>query len=147
VIESSFSAQDYMAVTQLMSRYAWAFNTADFSALREVFSADGVLQGSSGQRHEGREAIIGYARTLAKSAAFRGRQHVIYNLLIDKANLSHCNARAYWSVVYWDGASNEKRLDSTGYSKDVFVRENNEWLIKERLIFHWKNNDCPWVGR
>jgi uncharacterized protein (TIGR02246 family) len=144
--EIAISAQDYADIMQVVSRYAWAFNTGDLKALGETFTPDGILQGSSGQRHEGRKAIIGYARQLVNTAVFRGRQHMIYNFLVEKAAVDRYQTRSYWSVIYWNGETNEKRMDSTGYSEDIFVKIDGKWFFSERLIFHWKSNQGPWIG-
>jgi hypothetical protein len=146
VTDVSISAQDYTDIMQLMSRYAWALDTGNIKAVGELFTPDGRMQDTAGKFHEGREAVVGYVRELTGTPAFRGRQHVIYNFLVDQSAPGRYQTRAYWSLIKWDDGTNEKRVDGTGYSEDIIVKIGGCWFFKERLVHRWSSTKGPWVG-
>jgi hypothetical protein len=145
--ETSLSAQDYADITNQLNRYAWALDLGDLKALGELFTPDGLMQDTSGKRYDGRDALVGYARELINTPAFRGRQHIIYNLVVDQGSADRCQTRSYWTVIKWDGETNEKKIDGTGHSEDLFVKINGKWLFKERLVHRWSSTNGPWVGK
>jgi ketosteroid isomerase-like protein len=48
------------ATRSLIERYFAAINSDDWAAVRQIFTADGVYQGSGGRPHEGVDAVVEY---------------------------------------------------------------------------------------
>lgn len=144
--QKSFNAQDYADIVHLFSRYAWALDMADLKTLETLFTPDGIMQDTAGNRYNDRDAMLGYIRTLTRTPEFRGRQHNIYNILVTGGGTDRYQTKSYWTVAKWDAPSNERRIDSTGHSEDLFVKLNGQWLFKERILYRWLSNNGPWVG-
>lgn len=134
---------DTVALQTLISRYAWALDTADLATLADLFTADARLRDTSGTVHEGRDAVMAYFGHLVRLPAFRGRQHHIDHALFEPGEDGvHC--RAYWTVTKWQRASGSKALELTGHSLDRFVATAQGWRFAERLLYYWTDEDCPW---
>ena len=136
-------AADHAAIQQMLAVYAWALDTADLDTLRALFLDDAVMQDTGGTRHEGIDAILGYCAKLTSTPAFCGRRHHIDNLLLEPTATGY-ECRAYWTVTKWDAATGQKQIDFTGHSRDVYERRPEGWRIRERLLYYWHSQDCPW---
>jgi hypothetical protein len=144
---ASISAQDFTDLTLLLSHYAWALDKGDLTALGNLFTPDGIIQDTAGNRYNGRDGVVGYVRQLTNTPEFKGRQHIIYNLVIDEAGPDRYLGRAYWTVIKWDGKTNEKKVDGTGHSVDHFVKIDGRWFLKERVVNRWSSTNGPWTGK
>jgi hypothetical protein len=140
-IDAGIDAQ----VRHLITRYVWALDVGDIATLETLFTEDCLVQDTSGARHEGRTAAMGYFTTLTRSAPFRGRRHHIDNLLYFAMSDEACHLRAYWTVDKWEVAGGRKVIEALGHSEDRFVRGPDGWRFAERLLHYWRDVDCPWV--
>jgi hypothetical protein len=136
--------QTQFELQHLISRYVWALDTGDVDGIDRLFVPQALLQDTTGQRHVGAEAVRGYFAGLTALPEFRGRQHHIdHCLLAPEGEGVRC--RAYWSVTQWLTGPGRKELIGLGHSSDLFVRWQGEWRFAERLLYHWRDADCPWA--
>lgn len=136
--------QTHFDLQQLISRYAWALDTGDLDLVCRMFTPDAVMRDTAGNRYVGVDAIRGYFTGLTALPAFRGRQHHIDHGLFEPEGAGF-RCRAYWMVAQWLTAQGRKELVSMGHSSDLFVRHQGEWRFAERLLYHWRDVDCPWA--
>ncbi len=144
-LQATASPQDRSDIEHLLAVYAWALDTADFNTLKDVFWPDAILQDTQGIEHKGRDAVMGYFKDLTSHPDFRGRQHHIDKLLLERVG-DECRCRAYWMVSRWDADTGQRQLDFIGHSNDVYLFADGVWRIRERRLFYWRSNDCPWIG-
>jgi len=134
---------DKLEIDALVARYAWALDTNNIADLDLIFTDDAVITDTSGNRYEGRDAAVGYLRTLAASAPFRGRQHLIYNMILSPTADGY-DARSYWTVTQWLTGKGTKEVVAVGHSIDGFRKVEGKWKWTARHLHHWKDSDCPW---
>lgn len=127
----------------LISRYVWALDTGDLDKTCALFTPDAVLQDTSGKRHVGVEAVRAYFGMLTRLPEFRGRQHHIDNCLFAPED-GGVRCAAYWTVSQFLTRQGRKELVAVGHSRDLFRRQGGQWRFAERLLFHWRDDSCPW---
>lgn len=127
----------------LISRYVWALDLGDVEKTCSLFTADAVLRDTSGNRHVGVGTVGAYFDMLTSLPEFRGRQHHIDNCLFEQEG-PDVRCRSYWTVTQWLTQQGRKDIVAVGHSSDRFVRQHGEWRFAERLLYHWRDADCPW---
>src|SRR5688572_23516898 len=126
--------EDKMAIKYVVDEFSNLADTKEIDKQVLLFTEDGVVESVS----KGQPATILKGREQLRQAftAFLSNFHTVYhqngqqtiNLMGDKAEaVSYCR-------VILVGKQNEKEMKTTLYTiyKDVFVKENGKWLIKER---------------
>ncbi len=144
-LQAGATPQDRSDIEHLLAVYAWALDTADLTTLQTLFTPEALLQDTQGNRYQGREAIIAYFGELTSRPDFKGRQHHIDKLLLERQG-DDCRCRAYWMVSRWDAATGHRQIDFTGHSDDIYTLAEGVWRIQERRLFYWRSDNCPWQG-
>ncbi len=136
------SADDWILIHDLYSRYSWALDTGDTEAYVGLFSPDAVVYetGPEGDRRiEGRDEIREFVLRFHGNPDFPGRQHRISQILIspdprDRADRWHVRSYVlttetkdgYAPKVFW-----------CGYGEDIVAKLDGEWFIESREIKPW----------
>jgi ketosteroid isomerase-like protein len=136
--------QTRFEIEHLISRYVWALDTGDLEQVARLVTQEALLRDTAGNPHAGREAVRGYFAGLMALPEFRGRQHHIDNCLFTPEG-EGLRCRAYWTVTQWLTGQGRKEVVAVGHSSDLFVQQQGEWRFAERLLYHWRDADCPWV--
>jgi 3-phenylpropionate/cinnamic acid dioxygenase small subunit len=132
--------QDRMAIEATLDRYVRGLDNSDEDAVAAAFTKDGKFLLPDGE-HAGEAAIRQIVKdriTLAAKQAEVGvkpvlKHHVVTNStfeFVDKNNAIH---RAYWMTVNSFGPKGIS-IGVMGTSEDVLVKQNGQWLIKERKV-------------
>ncbi len=128
--------EDIEEIHELMYAYGRAVDTKDFTALGQLFTAQGTWAGSGGGPamvgpqaiHDGMEKIFG-----AKSGViWNGDFHVFTNAIIE-LNGDTAAALSKWQFVSPDPKGGTK-VDYAGHYEDSFVREGGHWKFQHRLV-------------
>lgn len=135
---------DFLRVQSLITDYVWKLDMADIDGVLDLFLPDSIFQDTAGNEYWGREAIAGYFRGLTALPAFRGRQHHIDNLRVEPDAGGYL-VRSYWTVTKWRTAENSKVIESLGHSLDRLVRSGDGFRFAERRVYHWRDDNCPWL--
>lgn len=121
----SLTTDDITAIGQLVARHYHAYDRRDPEAFADTFTEDGVLV--LGQRHEGREQLRAWARTLDEQHGRRYR-HWVNNLVIegegDEATLA-----CYLAMFDLEG---DGRVALLGSYDDELRRVDGEWKFTIR---------------
>lgn len=125
------TADDRLAIFELMARYAWAIDTGDVEAYVACFTANAVLS-MRGMPNRGHEAIRTYVSGVVNRPDFPGRQHHHNEVLIE-GDGERCSVKSYSTISqrFEDG---ESRIVFSGLYRDVVVKQDGRWRFAER---HW----------
>jgi ketosteroid isomerase-like protein len=141
---------DRIEIEQLCARYALALDSGDADAVGVLFTADAVFD-VAGTPFKGREKIQDFARGLRATFKLDSRppaddlgrrftpmRHVISNLVLD-VNGNTATADSYWTELLSSGreasgAGKPPIVLNAGRYRDLFVKQNGRWLIKERRV-------------
>lgn len=137
---------DQMAIRDLFARYAWAYDCRDFEAVSQTFVTNGLMVVSGIDRCEGREEIARqFRKYLEQNHADKTMQHHIQHLVLD-GNSEFCRAWSYWTVPVHisDGGCH---VGALGWYEDELVKEQGQWLFRQRLIHDGMPTALPWEAQ
>jgi uncharacterized protein (TIGR02246 family) len=132
------SADDQLAIRDVIARCAWALDTGDVDAFVDCFCGDAVLLWDvfeTADRWEGEAALRHFAEFFRAQPTSAGRQHHVTNTVIT-AGPEVALARSYVTVALRQGHG-PHLLNVMGYYEDVFRREAGNWRLAERVIRDW----------
>ncbi|MBN8820057.1 MAG: nuclear transport factor 2 family protein [Sphingomonas sp.] len=136
-------AQDRAEIEDLMARYLFAIDYADYEAYGETFTEDAELEYARGTA-KGREAIKDSIRT------FKEKIGQIYTTEDGKpATLRHVLLQAVirvegdnaWTTSLWmemanNGPGDTMKMGTFGIYEDELVRQGGRWLFSRRRILN-----------
>jgi hypothetical protein len=146
-------AQDRAEIEDLMARYLFAIDYADWDSYVETFAPDGELTFASGTS-KGRDAIraavtkfaegIGrfYHTADGKPAKLR---HIILQSVI-RVEGNHAWARSQWLEMANHGEGDTPKIGTYGIYEDELVKLDGKWLFARRNVlneFISKRNSGP----
>ena len=131
----TISADDRLAVLDLLARYAWALDTGDYETYASLFTPDGLFV-ERGTPYRGREAMAAHVRELARTMA-RGNRHHNTQVLFEEGDESQCRLRSYSSHIYQPGESREGVVRMQGYYRDTCVKVEGVWYFSQRVWDEW----------
>jgi uncharacterized protein (TIGR02246 family) len=121
------------AISQTLYRFALGMDEDDIDMLAGCFTDDGVVTIGSGDRVEGREAIRAHfaQRRVRRRANGQLPRHVVTNTVMVEGDSREAKVVSYIVGVMTEAT---RTIVSAGRYNDHFVRESDQWLIKERQI-------------
>jgi len=133
------------SISDLLARYAWAYDTRDWDALVACFTPDASLTlrvtgGDLVGPFRGQAEIMRLMRDSAAAQDDR-RRHVCTNLIVDPSGPGIATARSYLTLI----SVRDGRLDvlSSGTYTDEVVLAGGSWRLRTRHI----ELDLPSDGR
>jgi hypothetical protein len=136
-------AQDRAQIEDLMARYLFAIDYADWDSYVETFATDGTIEFASGKA-TGRPAIrdlvvkfdegIGrfYHTEDGKRAKLR---HVVLQSMI-RVEGAHAWGRTLWVEMANHGPMDTMKMGTYGIYEDEFKKVNGEWFIARRNVLN-----------
>jgi len=129
----SMTAENRLAVIDLIADYAWQLERGNLEAYVENFMPDGVFQGGDMQ-HEGRDAIRTFVAHLIEIGQDGpdGHRHLLGIPWI-RGNDERCEAR----TLFWIPGEPEEfgvRVRSVGEYQDEIVKWNGRWHFARRHL-------------
>jgi hypothetical protein len=127
-------ALDRSQIYHAMTTYGIGVDTADVDLILTAFTPDALLEARNGEHHghQGIRDFFELALADGLDARRTGRQHLLrHNLTTSYVTFSTYNqaqAQTYFLVVTAYGP------DHSGVYTDEFVKDGNNWLIKNRRI-------------
>jgi len=132
------TAEDQLAIRDVIARYAWALDTGDVEGFVACFAADGVLVWDAFEtpdRWRGHAALRHFASFFRDQPSSAGRQHHVTNIVITGCE-GGARAKSYAAVALRQG-DGPHLLHVMGYYEDRFLREDGRWCLAERIIRDW----------
>jgi hypothetical protein len=134
----ALSADDQLAIRDVIARCAWALDTGDVDGFVDCFCRDGTLEWDvfeTPDRWQGAAALRHFAEFFRAQPTSAGRQHHVTNTVIGECP-EGALARSYVAVALRQGAG-PHLLNVMGYYEDRLRREDGRWRLAERVIRDW----------
>lgn len=142
---TGMTAEDRLAIHDLLARYAWATNTGDTPGLMDVFTDDAVVINPSQHREEGRQGLLAFAAAQFSRPEFAGRQHYV-NQVVMRGDAERCEVKSYCAVQEWVRATDVRQFYRLFWYDDVCVKRGGRWYFQRRHIRPWQGEHLPWAG-
>jgi SnoaL-like domain len=138
----SLTPQDYIAIQQLVSKYAYAIDECTNKGYdyADLYVADGSFatsrNGKISNRFDGREKLAEAARGGAadcKDVPWAGIVHMLVNHVIEPVagDPDRATGRVYLIAIGLDGEPG--KVEAQGRYEDVYVRTPQGWRFKSRV--------------
>ena len=135
--------QDRAEIEDLMARYLFAIDYADWDAYVETFAPDGELTFASGTsmgREAIRKAVTNFAEGIGrfyhtadgKPAKLR---HVVLQSSI-RVEGDRAWGRSLWLEMANHGPGDQPKIGTYGLYEDEFTKASGEWLIARRNVLN-----------
>lgn len=138
--ENLGTCEDRIAVEDVMARYVWAVDSLDAEGYVSVFTEDAVIDsnGSISRGHdEIRKIVTGIIKwqedNKEKGLPASKMYHVISNVRVTFPMPGEALHQSYWQTMIRD-KDGRMVTGGMGRSRDLLVKRNGEWLIKERKL-------------
>ena len=143
VTYSSHYGQDRAEIEDLMARYLFAIDYADWDAYVATFAPDGELEFASGtsKGHDAiRKAVTDFAKGIGrfyhtadgKPAKLR---HIILQSVI-RVEGNRAWARSQWLEMANHGEGDQPKIGTYGEYEDTLKRVNGHWLFAQRRVLN-----------
>jgi len=135
---TALTVTDRLQIQDLYARYSWALDTGNVDDFVACFTTDAAIIEEvfeDPDRWDGASGIRALAEHYKSAPNFPGRQHHSSQLLVE-GPVEDCRARSFVFVTECQGEP-PFLLRFTGYYEDILVKQENEWLYKERTIRLW----------
>lgn len=137
---TGLSPDDRVAIDQLFARCAWALDTADTSALADLFTADARIEDTAGAfLFEPPDAASRFAKSLIRDPSFPGRQHWIGQTVLTPEG-DAWTARSFGMAPHLHSSTGTNFLAWLGYYEDTLVKQEGQWRFKVRRFIPWKGS-------
>jgi len=130
------TADNRLAVMDLIARYARAIDAGDVDGYASNFTEDGVIESSAGT-FAGREEIRALLRRLVGSGRIGGqaaRTRHFVGLPLIEGDDERCRAHTYVTIFTQEADGGAVAVPSVGSYEDVCVKRGNRWLFERRII-------------
>jgi uncharacterized protein (TIGR02246 family) len=128
-------ADDYVAIQSLIVKYAHVYDSLDVEGYVSVFTEDAQFS-FTGNTLNGRAQIRDFiTKAASRPAAVPATKsyHSISNTMIEFVSDTEAHHRSYWQVVSGP-VGGPMSISNMGFYDDVVVKQNGQWLIKQRTI-------------
>ena len=137
------TAADRLAILDAIARYAHAWDDRDPEAYAASFTADAVFEsyisrlGSAPQiHHEGRAAILAWARELAAALADKRTRHTPGSTVFDELGADAARTRTLLLESVLQPGDDTPWLTNNGVYVDEWRKTPDGWKLARRTITH-----------
>jgi uncharacterized protein (TIGR02246 family) len=124
---------DRLAIVEVLHRYAFGIDDADFDALATVFTPDAVMELPGWGVRDGRPAIIELISGVV--AELDATQHYVTNATVTSLDGDAATARCYlWAQHILHGTPGGDLFVVGGQYLDELVRLDGSWRIRRRHL-------------
>jgi hypothetical protein len=135
--------QDRAEIEDLMARYLFAIDYADWDAYVATFAEDGELEFASGtyKGHDAiREAVTRFAEGIGRFYATEDGQPAKLRHVVLQSSIRVQGDRA-WGRTLWlemanHGPNDEPKIGTYGLYEDEFRKVDGHWLIARRNVLN-----------
>src|SRR5262245_12934381 len=128
---TSLTAQDYVDIQELYSRYSQGTDYQDAALFASIFTPDGVFKPGPSPEIVGVKAITEWRQQSFVKGGQR-RQRLYNSSLILRPTADGATGRGYYALYVV--SSKPAILTTTGHYDDEFVKTSEGWRIKKRTV-------------
>lgn len=143
--KASLTQDDRAAITDLFTRYVWAYDCTDEEEFLTLFTDDAVVVGK-GTVYRGKSAILGWFRNLIAMREREGDDtwmHEAGQFRFEPAARGFL-VHAYATHFNANSAKGTRGVRSLGYFTCDCVRQGGEWRFRRFSISTWDRTKVPW---
>jgi uncharacterized protein (TIGR02246 family) len=131
---AGMSAEDRLAVIDLIARYAECVDTADVEGYAQLFAPDAVVEHSGGVVR-GRDEIRAWVSGLAREDRIGPRSQLkhVMGLPAIRGDDQRCTARTY-ILIPRQMEAGDISIRLAGAYRDDIVKQDGRWLFAKRVI-------------
>jgi ketosteroid isomerase-like protein len=125
-------ARDKAAIAELIARYNYAIDHADYQGWANTFAPDGVFHGIIGRfaAHQELDKFIAAVKNLTATAP--NLRHYVTNILPEvNGNEARCTCFLLMTSTTKEGGS---KIAAAGEYEDRLIKINGQWLFQERIV-------------
>jgi uncharacterized protein (TIGR02246 family) len=133
--DKPLSAEDQLAIQQLVAGYAQSLDGGDADAYADKFVPDGVVEWANG-RMAGREKIRAWVKGLMKGgigATPAQVRHFVNMPYIKASSDGRATAHTY-VVIFGLNKAGNVNVPSVSSYEDTLVKVNGQWLFQKRIL-------------
>ena len=142
-VYSASYAQDRAQIEDLMARYLYAIDYADWDSYVGVFAPDGVLEfasGSSKGRPAIRDMVTKFAQNIGKFYHTEDGKPALLRHVILQSSIrvegKRAWARTLWMEMANNGPGDTMKMGTYGLYEDDLVKTNGQWLFSKRRVLN-----------
>ena len=140
------SAEDRIAIEDLFSNYAWAYDCTDADEFISLFTTDALVVGR-GKLYNDRTAILGWFKYLIDMREAEGDDiwmHEAGQFRVEPQGPGR--ALVYCYATHFNGKSTTtaRGVRSLGYFVCECVKEQGAWKFRRFSITTWDRKALPW---
>ncbi|MCW1400901.1 nuclear transport factor 2 family protein [Novosphingobium sp. MW5] len=143
--KATLSQDDRAAVTDLFSRYVWAYDCTDEEEFLSLFTDDALVVGK-GTAYRGKPAILGWFRGLIAMREREGDDtwmHEAGQFRFEPQGQG-CLVYAYATHFNANTAKGTRGVRSLGYFTCECVKQEGDWRFHRFSISAWDRTKVPW---
>ena len=142
---SRLTLDDRAAITDLFSRYVWAYDCTDEAEFLALFTPDAMVVGK-GTAYRDRAAILGWFRHLVEMREKEGDDTWMHEAgQFRFVPTDHgCLVYAYATHFNGNAAKGTRGVRSLGYFTCDCVKQGGEWRFRRFSISSWDRTTVPW---
>lgn len=133
--DTPLSAEDQLAIQQLVAGYAQSLDGGDADAYADKFVPNGVVEWANGKM-EGREKIRAWVKSLMGSgigATPAQVRHFVNMPYIEASSAGRATAHTY-VVIFGLNKAGNVNVPSVSSYEDTIVKVNGQWLFEKRIL-------------
>jgi hypothetical protein len=133
--DKPLSAEDQLAIQQLVAGYAQSLDGGNADAYADKFVPNGSVEWANG-RIEGREKIREWVKGLMKGGigATPAQVRHFVNMPYIKANSGNRATAHTYVVIFGLNKAGNVNVPSVSSYEDTIVKVNGEWLFEKRVM-------------
>jgi hypothetical protein len=138
VSAAALPVEDRLEIEDAYARACRALDFDEPEAYAALFTADGsfarrTAAGEIAFKHEGTEALTGFARQVTERRAGLAR-HWIANVIVEPEGEGGARGFCYTMLVGTDAESRAVEISIAGTYHDVLVETPDGWRFRERIV-------------
>jgi hypothetical protein len=130
----SLTAQDYVDIQQLYTRYHWIADARDGEAWANLFTVDGVFE-SGGTKTTGREKLAALPAQGLGEATAASPLRFVTNVRIEPSPEGARGGAYLLHVAPGGGPSKPATITNVVVYEDILVKTSEGWRLKYRKVY------------
>lgn len=128
---NTLTAEDYIEIQRLLTRYHWAADATDGAAWANLFTSDGEYEVVGQYKVKGREQLMELPKKSFGTPTEKSPLHFVTNIWVEPTP-EGARGGAYMLMATPGGKGTPITINSIVVYEDVVVKTSEGWRIKSR---------------